>query len=231
MLPPTQHRLRPVRHRRGVGLPELLIALAITAALLTAVAAALDASFQAYRVNQEQADLMQRSRLVMHRLLGELRNYEMHRPAPDDNEFFQQGLTVPSDEVWVANLDRTTNRYVGFRYYQDDGQLLRQPVQWVFDAGGDIDTTSVGDARVIATGLGDSEAAHLQFTIEPMRSNSAARANSNFDLCRRITVRLNISDAALASGLGDGTGKQKLTSSASVVPRRNVWAGATARTY
>ena len=227
----TCHLQLPARCRRlrGVGLPELLIALAISAALLTAVAAALDASFRAYRVNQEQADVMQRSRLVVHRMLNELRSFEVHRPALADNEFFQQGLTVPSDEIWVANLNTATNRYVGFRYYEDDGELLRQPVQWVFDSEGAIDVVSDSEARVIATGLSQDDNTRLQFTIEPMRSNAAARANSTFDLCRRVTVRLTIANSALASGLTDGTGHHSLTTSASVVPRRNVWAGPTGR--
>lgn len=45
------------RRARGIGLPEMMIAVAISAALLTAVAISTDASFQAYTINATDADL------------------------------------------------------------------------------------------------------------------------------------------------------------------------------
>ncbi|MFM1867110.1 MAG: hypothetical protein RL591_518, partial [Planctomycetota bacterium] len=50
----TPSRVRQSRHRRGFSLVEMLIALAISAALLVAVLSALVASFRAYQATTEQ---------------------------------------------------------------------------------------------------------------------------------------------------------------------------------
>ena len=52
--PPTQIH-RPHRARRGFNLLEMLIALALTAALMAATMVALDASFMAYQTTTELA--------------------------------------------------------------------------------------------------------------------------------------------------------------------------------
>jgi prepilin-type N-terminal cleavage/methylation domain-containing protein len=61
--------LRRPRRRRGFNLVEMLIALAITAALLSATMVALDASFMAYQTTTEVASTHTISRLAMLRLM------------------------------------------------------------------------------------------------------------------------------------------------------------------
>lgn len=75
--------------RRGFNLIELLIALAISAALLTATMVALDASFRAYRDTTEEASTHTIARLVVHRILTLVRNGTEFGPVPAD----------PRDEV------------------------------------------------------------------------------------------------------------------------------------
>ncbi len=71
---PTPRRIRPYRTaRRGFNLVEMLIALAITAALLTATMVALDASFMAYQATTEEASTHTISRLIMNRMLTLIR--------------------------------------------------------------------------------------------------------------------------------------------------------------
>jgi hypothetical protein len=62
----------------------MLIALAITAALLTATMVALDASFMAYQSTTEVASTHTIGRLTMHRVLALIRTGVDFTPVPDD---------------------------------------------------------------------------------------------------------------------------------------------------
>jgi prepilin-type N-terminal cleavage/methylation domain-containing protein len=66
--------------RRGVTILELLIALSISALLLLATAVAVDASVRAYKNNQEQSSLIQRSRIAIDRLTTVIRTTKDHQP-------------------------------------------------------------------------------------------------------------------------------------------------------
>ena len=78
--PATRRRRSPVR--RGFNLVELLIALAISAALLTATMVALDASFRAYQMTTEVASTHTIGRLTMNRILTLIRTGEEFGPYP-----------------------------------------------------------------------------------------------------------------------------------------------------
>ncbi|MCE2882792.1 MAG: prepilin-type N-terminal cleavage/methylation domain-containing protein [Planctomycetaceae bacterium] len=69
--------------RRGFSLVELLIALAISAALLTSVLAALQACFRAYQATTEEASTDMVGRVVMYRMLSLVRNGAGFEPLPD----------------------------------------------------------------------------------------------------------------------------------------------------
>ena len=97
-------------HRRGFNLIELLIALAITAALLSATMMALRASFMAYQSTTEVASTHTISRLVMHRMLALLRTGQDFGPLPD----------TPLDSIVDSN-------YIEF--FTSDGQLIT--LDWV----------------------------------------------------------------------------------------------------
>lgn len=70
--------------RRGFNLVELLIALAITSALLTSVLVALNASFMAYQATTEVASTHTIGRLTMHRIMAMIRVGEEFGPFPTD---------------------------------------------------------------------------------------------------------------------------------------------------
>ncbi|MCH8150962.1 MAG: prepilin-type N-terminal cleavage/methylation domain-containing protein [Planctomycetes bacterium] len=108
---PTPRRIRPWRTaRRGFNLVEMLIALVITAALLTATMVALDASFMAYQATTEEASTHTISRLIMNRMLTLIRTGREFGPFPVNpqdslvQDDFIQFLT-PNGEVlelrWV----------------------------------------------------------------------------------------------------------------------------------
>ena len=67
------HKRMKHRIRRGFSLVELLIALAISAALLVATLFALQTSFMAYQVTADQASTHAVGRLVVHRVMAMIR--------------------------------------------------------------------------------------------------------------------------------------------------------------
>lgn len=70
--------------RGGFSIVEMLIALAISAALLTATLAALDSSFKHYKSTTESASTHVVSRIMMHRMLAMIRTGEEFGPYPND---------------------------------------------------------------------------------------------------------------------------------------------------
>ncbi len=97
-------------HRRGFNLIELLIALAITAALLSATMMALRASFMAYQSTTEVASTHTISRLVMGRMLALLRTGQDFGPLPPS----------PLDSIVDSNF---------IEFFTDNGQLVT--LDWV----------------------------------------------------------------------------------------------------
>ena len=68
--------------RRGFSLIEVLIALTITATLLTATMSALDASFKGYKATSESASTQVVARIVMQRVTAMVRTGEDFGPYP-----------------------------------------------------------------------------------------------------------------------------------------------------
>lgn len=77
------HRTR-THARRAFSLVEMLIALTISATLLTATLTAFDASWRAYKDTTESASTHVVSRIVMHRILAMVRTGTEFGPYPDD---------------------------------------------------------------------------------------------------------------------------------------------------
>lgn len=96
--------------RRGFNLVEMLIALAITGALLSATMVALDASFMAYQTTTEVASTHTISRLIMNRMLTLIRTGQEFGPFPADPQI----SIIISDEIqfFVPNGDLITLSYV-----------------------------------------------------------------------------------------------------------------------
>ena len=64
---------KPVKTRQGFTIVEMLLALAILAVLLSAVAVAMYASLHNYGENTEIAELTQAARVVLNRMMSEVR--------------------------------------------------------------------------------------------------------------------------------------------------------------
>jgi prepilin-type N-terminal cleavage/methylation domain-containing protein len=197
----SKFEIRDSRFRRGVGLVELMIALAISAALLTAVAMALDASFKAYRINQEQSSLTQRARLATHRVLTSIRQSDAHAPYTGALlANFALGQVI--NDSGIQMYDDASNLIV-FRYDDPNDRLIMRT--------GGVD-------RTLLEGV-----TQFNVTIEPMRSATSIRTGGSYDLLARATILLTLRTNDSTSMNTETTGDQTVTISSSVMPRRNVW--------
>ena len=195
-LPPAHHHLPP--SRRGLGLAELLLALAVTAALLAAVAVAVRAAAMSYAANQSAADLDRRARLTMDRLTSAVRAARDHAPlSPARRAEFADGRRV--DDAGVSMFDAAGR---DLTFFLDPA---RRVVMLRVDGG---------DAHELAR-----DVSAFAVTLEPMRSPAAVRTGGGFDRLRRATVTLTVDAAPLP---GEAGGRRR-TYSASVAPRANVW--------
>ena len=180
------------RRRRGVGLVELLVALSIGAALLTATAVAVNASFKAYAINQELGDLNQRSRLTMYRITAMIRQTKLHAPhTASVAAQFAAGKTVTDTGIDMFDLN---DQIVSYRYDPSQKQLL---------------VVVGGKSHVMCEGV---EAFSMR--MEPMRSATSIRTGGSWDLLRRATLLLTVTSTANTATKGEGVGKQRITLSA-----------------
>lgn len=110
----TPRPLGPRHARRraaGLSLIELLIALAIISALLTATGVALDVSFKAYAVATQSASTQSSTRLLTNRLLTNIRSATAHGPLStvDENGNAIDGVTLDDNTLvsdFIAFVDR-----------------------------------------------------------------------------------------------------------------------------
>lgn len=185
---------------RGVGLIEMLISLAVAAALLAATAIALDAAFRGHAINVEQSSLMQQARIALHRISASVRATRAHAPADAAlRRQFAEGATVTDSAI--AMFDETGVEVV-YRWDRDASCLMAE-----------ID----GTPHILARGV---EAFAVR--MEPMRSAASLRTGGAWDLLRRAEILLTIRTADSAH-VAESTGRQTLTLSAAAVPRQNCW--------
>jgi prepilin-type N-terminal cleavage/methylation domain-containing protein len=96
--------------RRGFSMVELLIALMISSVLLTACLVALDSMFKFYETTSESASTHVVSRLVMHRVMGMIRQGEEFGPYP-------LGVVTPT---------KIDSSYIEFVSFEDETTGQRQ---------------------------------------------------------------------------------------------------------
>jgi hypothetical protein len=185
-----------------MGLVELLVALAISAALLTAVAVATDSSYRAYAINEEHSNLLQRGRLGLNRLLTHIRTCKEHQPinaTPITN--FTNGVTIT--DTGISMLTETGEQIdVEFSPVSNTVTMTRDG----------------GDAHVLVRGV-----VAFQVKMEPMKSAASIRAGGDYDLLRRATVLITLETNGNLADIDETKNGQIVTLSSSVMPRRNAW--------
>jgi prepilin-type N-terminal cleavage/methylation domain-containing protein len=188
--------------RRGLGLIELLVSLSISAALLTAVAVAIDAAFKSYQINQEQSMLTQRARLALYRLLTSIRTLDTHQPYT--------AACVTSFSKGTPVTDSGISMY-------DDNNVL---ISYMLDAPShELRVIHGGVTNVLLRGV-----TAFSVKMEPMKSAQSVKTGSQtYDLLMRATVTVTLATNSKTSMASETTGKQTVTISSSVMPRRNIW--------
>jgi len=120
------HRLRSPSGR-GFSLIEMMVALGISAALLTASLAALDTSFKSYQQTSETASTHVVTRIITHRVLTMIRTGQEFAPYPIDvldaaqNPMFTNNIEFVSAEDEVANTREITRIFVEIDPEATDG--------------------------------------------------------------------------------------------------------------
>jgi prepilin-type N-terminal cleavage/methylation domain-containing protein len=132
-----RRRTRAPMRRRAFNLVELLIALSITAMLLTATMVALDASFMAYQTTTEQASTQTIGRMAMHRMLTMIRSGEEFGPFPAsplerivESDFIEIRLVDGGD---VVTLEWREDDEALYYIVGDEEHLLLEGVMAVTD--------------------------------------------------------------------------------------------------
>lgn len=188
--------------RAGIAVIELLIALAIGSMVLVAVAYCVDSAFRAYSINQQQSDLMQRSRLAMHRILTAIRTTDAHAPIdPVAVSGFKLGLVVTDKGIEMIDPN---DRRVGFVFDSANGTLIA--------------TDKSGAQYVLLRGVETFE-----ITFEPMKTQQSLRTGGPYDRLLRATIRVTVRTSGNSVDIDESIGAQRVTLSSSAVPRRNVW--------
>ncbi|MGD1916946.1 MAG: prepilin-type N-terminal cleavage/methylation domain-containing protein [Phycisphaerales bacterium] len=94
---------------RGFSLIEMMVALGISAALLTASLAALDTSFKSYQQTSETASTHVGTRIITHRLLTMIRTGQEFAPYPIDVLDAAQNPMFTNNIEFVSAEDELTN--------------------------------------------------------------------------------------------------------------------------
>lgn len=97
------------RFVRGFSLIEMMVALAISAALLTASLAALDTSFKSYQQTSDTASTHVVTRIVAHRVLTMIRTGHEFAPYPIDVLDLAQNPMFTNTIEFVSAEDEGTN--------------------------------------------------------------------------------------------------------------------------
>ncbi|MFG0258041.1 MAG: type II secretion system protein J [Phycisphaerales bacterium JB043] len=98
-------RRKTTRGRRAFSLVEMLLALTISATLLTAALASLNSSFIQYKVVTESASTHVVTRMVMHRMLSMIRTGRDFGPFPNDVLDTSQNPVVTDFIEFVSERD------------------------------------------------------------------------------------------------------------------------------
>jgi prepilin-type N-terminal cleavage/methylation domain-containing protein len=187
--------------RHGVSLVELLIALSISAALLTATGVAVDSAFKSYSINQERSSMQQRARLAVYRIQTYVRTCKEHAPITSTKVAQFATGTIVTD-TGIAMFTNAGNELT-FEIDPVKKQLLMLDgvTKHVLLEGVDLFTVKM----------------------EPLKSAAALKTGGNYDLLKRASIVLTLHPTDDGADTNTDGQSQTITLSASVMPRRNSW--------
>lgn len=148
MTTPTPLPRRP--RLRGLGLVELLISLAITASLLTAIAAAFSSSATVIDNNDKFFRATQSGRVALHQILTEVRRCDSVQVSANQIDVLQaHEVRAPNELMRSFRYDATKQRLVLFITYQNGTKSAEFPLAesvvstapFTYDMGKDANNT------------------------------------------------------------------------------------------
>jgi len=148
-------RINPnTTRRKGFSLVEMLIALAITSSLLTAMLVALDFSFKRYQATSESASMHVVGRLVTHRILAQVRTGTTFGPAPADVLDPALNPVIADNIEFITEADRAAglNRVTRFEF-RPDADVTRPGVLWYVLINADVDPAVLLQERPLLSGV------------------------------------------------------------------------------
>jgi type II secretory pathway pseudopilin PulG len=170
-------------------LVEMIIALAISVALLTATATAIDAMTRAFNVNLAQADATAKARVAMNRMLEDIRSGVSHQPITATLQTSFAGGTVVTD--------------TGVRFTREDGTALT----YRYNATNrTIEMVSGTAAAVVLVRNIDSFTVQLR----PTRSDRSVRIGGTFDLLDRCVVSMQLRTTVTQPLVGSVTPRRQI---------------------
>ncbi|MCF7975341.1 MAG: prepilin-type N-terminal cleavage/methylation domain-containing protein [Phycisphaerae bacterium] len=121
--------MKRVKHYTGFSLVELLMAMAISAILLTGLAAAFSASMTSYTVNKDTYEGLNNTRLALARMVSELRSGYWIDPdaGPSQCNFFVD--KYDENGVWQDRIDmgydyRSADKILYLVKHEDDSDYV-----------------------------------------------------------------------------------------------------------
>lgn len=192
----------------GFSLIEMMVALGISAALLTASLAALDTSFKSYQQTSETASTHVVTRIVVHRVLTMIRTGREFAPYPLDvldqaqNPMFTNSIEFVSAEDDAINYREITRIFAEIDPEATDGSQRLMLTLDEFTDG----VLTASETRPLLRGVLDATFT-LEYDIGPM--------------LRRATIDLTVEASDIgAAGLNANWDTPSLRLIASASPRR-----------
>lgn len=193
--------------RRAFSLVELLVALAISVALLTATLVALDASYTAYQRTTREASTHTISRLTMERIMTLIRTGEQFGPLPIN----PNDSIVTSNFIEVITTDDEGNEYGLVVDWDADDEALY--IRIFNPETGDITASYILLEGVIATVDPDSGDVIPPFTLQYELGYTLHRATINLSVIPDDNQSVQI----------EGTESNVIRMVATAMPRRTAY--------
>lgn len=217
-------RSRP-KDRRGLSLVEVMIALTITAVLMAAVAQAMKASFDAFRINQSQAMLTMRARVVLMRIIDQVRASGEHMPLHITSQYTTSGTPIARRAdgtggdtgiiVTVPQGDGVTS--IDFTYFWESASQELKMTRAVYNVTNPLSPVVLSTTtQSLLRGVTD-----FNVSMWPAKNPRSLPASTTYDIMTRAAIVMTVVETT-PQQMGAPT---SITVSGSAVPRQNAWTG------
>lgn len=213
-------------NRRGLSLVEVMIALTITAVLMGAIAQAVKASFDAFRINQSEAMLTMRARVVLMRIIDQIRANGEEMPLHVTSQYTTLGTPIARQPdgtggdtgiiVTAPQPDGVTS--IDYTYSWDSASQQLMQTRAVYNITNPLAPVLVSTTtQSLLHGVTD-----FNVSMWPGMNARALPPSTTYDIMLRAAIVMTVVETT-PQKMGAPT---SITVSGSAVPRQNVWTGA-----